>query len=723
MEACMATDSDLDIAADAGKPRPPRRPPPFGFFRPRFSHVDKSLSSVELPILDASQQSTTSYYHLPLDPQQAGGQNSDADAYLGHMGDRGNVGRSSSVRTKTSIFKSDDHRLKHSILRGSKPKKIGEIVFHFVISLIAVIFLVMPILAYRLDGTEVDDTKEDGGYGGRVLNLIQYGPTIFPIIFAAITGHFLRAIALRLAERGATLETLEQLTRSITISSTITTPYLLNSYNFLTGVLLCLWAVSPLGGQASLRILRTNYVEFQEVLNVTYLDPFNQSSFVEIGADVGLSLTETNNIYISSLLSSAGVKAGPVDSWNNIKIPLLESFETNTTATKNGQGWYDVPMTNVTYSSLLGNPIRNLTTNSTAIIQSGYATINCPFLELIDVDKCDSGRTTDCFNTTDPIEPEWTFPAHPTVNDEAANVEYIVTGFNTTQTLINNTFYDRTTPMDLIVQSRGKGGNSVGHCVLSQTFVEAQVKCLSSSCRVSQMRRLDASPKRPPLFVDAPEFILHNFFIWFARVAPPGHAAYSNPSQLYILYPENPLSVQNGWYDIATAGKEEFGLRLTQLMNTFLSSTYGGGLYLGSIPIGPDGIKLFGNRTVGYKTVLGTGTTLKHIYMVRRPWAGITLLASLLLLSMGMAAAVVGFCTLAPDVLTSLSALANESPWFDTIKEGTTLDGDDKAEALKKRLVRLGDVKRFDDVGYIALGTIDTEVSSVGRLSTDRVYR
>ncbi|KAF3924503.1 hypothetical protein ABW21_db0200556 [Orbilia brochopaga] len=720
----MATDSDPDSAIDDGKPAPPRRPSPFGFFQQRFSRIDKSLSSVELPILDASQQPSLSYHHLPLGSQQAGNKSPDADAYgRAYDGSRINVERSSSVRTKTSIFKSDDHRLKHSILRGSKPKKVGEIAFHFIISLIAVIFLVMPILAYRLDGTEVDDKKEDWGYGGRVLNLIQYGPTIFPIIFAAITGHFLRAVALRLAERGTTLETLEQLTRSITISSTITTPYLLNSYNFLSAVLLCLWAVSPLGGQASLRILRTNYVEYQNMLNISYLDPFNQSSFLEIGADVGLSLTESNSIFVSSLLSPANVKAGPIDSWNNVKIPLLESFETNSTAAKNEQGWYDVPVTNVTYSSLLGAPIRNMTSNSSTIIQSGYATLNCPFVELIDKDICLSGRTTDCFNTSTPVQKEWMFPARPTEQDAFANVEYIIIGYNTTQTLLNNTGFDRISPMDLIVQSQGEGGYSVGHCVLSQTFVEAKVNCLSSACRVSQVRRLDDGPKRPPLFVDAPNFIVNNFFLWFAKVTPPGHVAYSNPSQLYILYPDNPLSMQNGWYDIATAGKDAFGLRLTQLMNTFLSSTYGGGLYLGSIPVGADGVKLFANRTVEYKATQGTGTELKHIFMVRRPWAGITLLASLLLLAMGIAAAAVGFYTLAPDVLTSLSALANESPWFDTIKEGTTLDGDDKAVALKRRLVRLGDVRRFDDAGYIALGTVDTEAGSVGGLSTDRVYR
>ncbi|EGX45300.1 hypothetical protein TWF173_010964 [Orbilia oligospora] len=674
----------------------------FGFLRPRITHIDKSFSSINLPFLSQP----TSYQHVDIRNQQNNGSQSPE-------GD----GRSS--RTKTSIFKSDEHRLKHSILRGSKQKRRGEIVFHFVISLIAVIFLVLPILSYNLNGKEVDET---GDYGKRILNLIQYGPTIFPIIFAAITGHFLRSIALRLAERGTTLEMLEQLTRSITIASTVTTPYLLNSYNFLSAVLLCLWAISPLGGQASLRILKTEFVEIQTDITSNYLDPFNQSSFLEIGADVGLSLTESNNIYVSSLLSSAEVKNSPIDSWRNVKIPLLESFETNSSAIQGERGWYNVPLGNVTYSSLLGTPISNRTANFTTIIQSGYATIECSSLEIIDPDLCNEGRSTRCFNTSNPRITDWVFPAHPTEGDEGANALYIVTGFNQTQTLLNIT-YDRTTPMDLIIQSRGESGNSVGHCVLSQTFVEVQVDCLSTNCRASKIRRLETGPKRPPVFVNAPNFVLYNFFLWFARVTPSGHVGYSNPSQLYVLFPENPLSMQAEWLDLANAGKELFGARMTQLINTFLSSTFGGGLYLGSIPIGFNSTKQFGRQPLRYKTSKAMKTELKHIYVVQKPWASITLLASLLLLAMGIAAAAISFYTLAPDVLTSLSALANESPWFDTYKEGTTLDGDDKAVALKRRLVRLGDVKRFEEVGYIALGTVDTEVVNVGRLSTDRSYR
>ncbi|KAF3916522.1 hypothetical protein ABW20_dc0101695 [Dactylellina cionopaga] len=576
-----------------------------------------------------------SYQHVPLQlGQQSGNQSPD--------------GRSS--RAKTSIFKSEDHRLKHSILRGSTPKKI------------------------------------------------------------AITGHFLRSIALRLAERGTTLETLEQLTRSVTISSTITTPYLLNSYNFLTGVLLCLWAVSPLGGQASLRILRTVFVEVKSDVAVNYLNPFNQTSYFQGGgANIGPGGLEISSIYVSSLLSPAEVKNSPVDSWRNVKIPLLEYLEGNPAVARQDGGWYDVPRSNTAYSSLLGNPTSGFAPNSTAILQSGYCTIECSFLELINPDLCDDGKSTDCFNASNPRVPDWVFPGAGT------DGQAMLIGYNTTQTNLNLTRDHRTTPMDIIIQSRGDGGMSAGHCVLSQTYVETQIDCLNSACRASKIRRLDEGPKRPPLFIDNPDSTISIFFTSFAKVAPPSHEANSNPSQLYILYPENPLSMSGEWLDVAKAGKNIFGIRMTQLMNTFLSSSYGGGLYLGSIPI-------TGNN-VTFKSSQGTKTELRHIYMVQRPWAGITLLASILLISMGIASAAIGFYTLAPDILTSLSALANESQWFDTMKEGTTFDGDDKAAALKKRLVRLGDVKRFEDTGYIALGTIDTDVGGVGQLSTDRSYR
>jgi hypothetical protein len=55
-------------------------------------------------------------------------------------------------------------------------------------------------------------------------------------------------------ERGVALGNLDQLVGSRTLGSTITTHYQLKSYNTLGLGLLILWSISPVGGQAVLRV-------------------------------------------------------------------------------------------------------------------------------------------------------------------------------------------------------------------------------------------------------------------------------------------------------------------------------------------------------------------------------------------------------------------------------------------------------------------------------------
>lgn len=59
--------------------------------------------------------------------------------------------------------------------------------------------LVITVLAWRLSGSEISD------YGDNVMDALLLAPTIFPILYAAIVGKFMRSCALQYAERGATL--------------------------------------------------------------------------------------------------------------------------------------------------------------------------------------------------------------------------------------------------------------------------------------------------------------------------------------------------------------------------------------------------------------------------------------------------------------------------------------------------------------------------------------
>jgi len=87
--------------------------------------------------------------------------------------------------------------------------------------------------------------------------LTAEGCFIIPVIFAALAARLATRIAAYKFEQGGTLCELEQLVGSKIIWSTINIQYQTRGLNFLGIGLLFLWSMSPLGGQAVLRILGT----------------------------------------------------------------------------------------------------------------------------------------------------------------------------------------------------------------------------------------------------------------------------------------------------------------------------------------------------------------------------------------------------------------------------------------------------------------------------------
>jgi hypothetical protein len=149
---------------------------------------------------------------------------------------------------------------------------------------------VLSVAVVRLDGKPT----KDNGFGKKVESAIQLvsprqiserkdfslvtsnamqGPTIFPIMFAAISGRSLKMIARYLAERGAklgvsssvparvllecmlTVQTLELLMVSQSVWGAVESQILMRRLTLVGANLLFLWTLSPLGGQASLRLL------------------------------------------------------------------------------------------------------------------------------------------------------------------------------------------------------------------------------------------------------------------------------------------------------------------------------------------------------------------------------------------------------------------------------------------------------------------------------------
>lgn len=101
--------------------------------------------------------------------------------------------------------------------------------------------------------------------GNAVIAAAGVAVSIFPIVFAAIVGRFLKSYSMYRAERGASMGMLEQLYGSQNLANAVQLTYALKGPGIVGVSVVILWLLSPLGGQATQRVLGT-----QTILNSSY---------------------------------------------------------------------------------------------------------------------------------------------------------------------------------------------------------------------------------------------------------------------------------------------------------------------------------------------------------------------------------------------------------------------------------------------------------------------
>jgi hypothetical protein len=145
--------------------------------------------------------------------------------------------------------------------------------------------------------------------------------------------------------------------------------------------LLFLWALSPLGGQASLRLMKRDGMASYSSTRLRYLSTGPGATAMGMASaytDNG-RFSDTGALYGAALLATLATKVGPQDSWGNVKIPNLEAINTST---PDPQGWFKVP-NNIsepeTWSSLVGIPVVGLPSEGTSDfnIEYTYLSIGC----------------------------------------------------------------------------------------------------------------------------------------------------------------------------------------------------------------------------------------------------------------------------------------------------------------------------------------------------------
>ncbi|KAK2777421.1 hypothetical protein CKAH01_12106 [Colletotrichum kahawae] len=428
-----------------------------------------------------------------------------------------------------------------------------------------------------------------------------YSPTLFPIAFSAVAASFLKATAAWRLEQGMSVLSLEYLLNCPTVFSAFTTPISLRAANRLTPLLIVLWALSPLGGQAALRVMETvpsTATEPWLFQNLEFMSAFRHSG---PQSSAGFSLLPSiQSALVTALGTPADIKAEPQDLFRNIKIPMIEAFEDwNRTQDdrqddsrqddnrqddnrQDDDGWYHLESKSAmspVCSAIAGIPVAALVAALGGL--SSKANYSLAFETAYIYADCFVQRGTS-MNFT-----EW-----------ASYREEGPGRYSTNRTLVISTKrppspFDQN-PLELVFTSYASTQELTSNatCVLRTTYVEVDVGCHGTACGARHVRPLEKSDNlttRTALNNMGPEgqpghgtagmfdgfmstFVRSGLSLWDlqeGRQLKP----FASALETYFTEPDSPYSAPgiSSWNgtDIFPIRDRVFSQRFSQLLNTF----------------------------------------------------------------------------------------------------------------------------------------------------------
>ncbi|KAJ8106810.1 hypothetical protein OPT61_g9296 [Boeremia exigua] len=641
-------------------------------------------------------------------------------------------------------------------LRGySLPLLIGDIL----LILLPIGFIVLAISAWRLDA------KELSGTGKMVERAMNLGPTIFPLAFAAIGSRCLRSIAVRIAERGTSILTLEKLLGSQSLVSAIGTACSLRSANLISLGLLLLWALSPLGGQSSLRLLHETNSTISENGTVYYSDHAAPADYSE--AMRWFPIVPT--VLTASLATSVETKLRPVDSWNHPRVPRLGLVEQNALQNPSSEGtWVDVdPKLNQTYTSWTGINIQNLRPSEQSVFQVRY---NYMYLDQQDVSSGDPKVIFDELVSSYAIYPP--LLGTPKNDEDALNKLSNLTGlllpveavktqklliriayplesaqFGTNMTGTGSAFNRNREPISFLYGVRYlKAYSESTYTAYRYTprivTVDAQIECQSGDCIVTRLRHVpNESPSsiedaclvgqeyRLGCMTTATETAFH-----FMRYLPGALAMYLTDGISSAGEFEDWIKGKNITFDIDAGNLTLNGItdqeksdRLTVLLNTYWQASSWGYQITRAASFDRPEYPWAGDSEsrTPIRYINATEATFSHLVPIYRAdigWIVGLLIISTILLVLGIVNVAFAFMTVAPDLFYYASSLARENPYTKTPDGGTALDGGQRSRMLRDLKVQIADVSPENRVGYVVFKSVEDDDFQTGRLKKDRLY-
>ncbi|RDW93063.1 uncharacterized protein DSM5745_00385 [Aspergillus mulundensis] len=578
---------------------------------------------------------------------------------------------------------------------------------------------------------------------------MRLGPTIYPILFAALLSRSLKSIGRFCAQRSVRMSTLWALMNTNATADPILHLVSMPASILVWG-LLVLWVMSPLGGQSAIRLMyKTNITETTHT-ELRYLDngPLG-NMFVYQGITVyndGSWPRTMRDIYLASLMQSIAIKTGPVDQWGNVKIPRLE---TGNASQVDLNGWMPVqeaPEVEA-FTSLFGMPIVGLT----ELKKKGDVnfTVETTYVELSTASMHQrsnfhdqlTGMTvdcTDCYETTSQngfLIRSQRFLGLPLLEKEGVDP--------------NTPNY--TQPRTLRFNSSIGDGTTVATSQVTQKMVEVSIECVNGSCAATKIRSstTDRRPKDYTIF-DYWGSILLELMTDANSEELAREVNWGSTSSLLFFNDSRAFPMQSGLngapreVNISQIDPDLLAIRASILLNTGMQAIMAPTAFAGDLPTnlsvyGPPHIPAQGllavtneseytshNRSawnppaklwqlvndlapfVGASSN-ATLTTYTEVWRPEYTWVVILIVSTVILVAVGVAGVCVRMKTMAPNMFDPVAGLTYNNPYLSlTGREYDPLDADERANLLGEKRVQIGEVDDykgvkavFGEAGYV----------------------
>lgn len=624
-------------------------------------------------------------------------------------------------------------------LKKSRAASIPELLLDLALIALSTLFLAFALAVIHFNGKP---TQEHTHAKTRLITASTVGPTVFPLLFACIIGRTAHAILLWRLENGECMGVLDVLAGSTSLTSTITSQVRMRFVSLVGVTLVLLWALSPIGGQASINQLgfgngtRESAVDFYYMTQTSNTDAWSTTD-----DSIGYALP-INAVFLSAITAPVSTRNSTLDVWGNVKIPFVEAYE-NASKVADADGWFNTNDSDPVYASVIGIPMnitgKSASSDYTLKIQTSYFHLEDDSAEVLkhisivndsyfeSSSGFSEGSLYLAYNGTDPGKSE---------SGSWGPCGMAPFGTETTLLRMNNVCIP---PANITINTpRTFGyyaplGGMLGLSITT-TYVEAEVVCRSNHpCAVTRVRRSQLEHPPPGYTVlngrrgSGAQDRNDNWGLFAANFVTASdftdlgvnyeHTLMSG----YIWDSDRPYDLLLKGYDTTTSqtitrSNDQAAIRLAQLMNGYWTSFTGftaitGGLNnntsnMTSIPADKLGMnEFYANATSG----VGMKTDHFEVFQCSLAWAIVLIVISSILIVACLVHPVIQWRLVSPDLALNFSSLATRNnPYVGAANSiSSSLSASERARILKKERVCFGDVEAEGNVGLLAIASMD----------------